>query len=153
MGKHLKATGFLTKLQIYTVQGLDWHGPSAIDVWESLDALTTVLEKRVYEFPEFWGIERHTQVLMMGHSNGGQGTWYLSSRYPDRILGGMECGMCFKLFTNSRPAIPAAAYIKSQAYVPLTMARSKVPMPVFFDSKLIKRLGVVISSIPSFVPF
>jgi len=25
---------------------------------------------------------------MMGHSNGGQGTWYLSSRYPDRILGG-----------------------------------------------------------------
>ncbi|KIM48997.1 hypothetical protein M413DRAFT_92377 [Hebeloma cylindrosporum] len=91
-----------------TSWGLDWHGPSARDVWESLDALTTLLEKAVYGFSGSWGLARNTRVLMMGHSNGGQGTWYLSSRFPDRILG----------------AIPAAAYIKSQAYVPLTMARS-----------------------------
>lgn len=131
----LKVPSFLPfpdKVAIFTVQGLDWHGPSATDVWESLDALTTLLEKRVYEFPGFWKIARHTQVLMLGHSNGGQGTWYLSSRYPDRILGGRECGViCFKLFANFYPAIPAAAYIKSQAYVPLTMARLKVPMPFF----------------------
>lgn len=91
-----------------TSWGLDWHGPSARDVWDSLDALATLLESAVYGLPRSWGIARNTQVLMMGHSNGGQGTWYLSSRYPDRILG----------------AIPAAAYIKSQAYVPLTMARN-----------------------------
>lgn len=24
----------------------------------------------------------------MGHSNGGQGAWYLASRFPDRVLGG-----------------------------------------------------------------
>jgi pimeloyl-ACP methyl ester carboxylesterase len=96
MGKLLKATGFLPfpgKVSTFTVQGLDWHGPSARDVWESLDALTTLLEKAVYGFPGSWGIARNTQVLMMGHSNGGQGTWYLSSRYPDRILGGRECGV------------------------------------------------------------
>ena len=96
MGKHLKVTSFLLfpdRVAIFTVQGLDWHGPSARDVWESLDALTALLEKRVYGFPRFWEIARHTQVLMMGHSNGGQGKWYLSSRYPDRILGGRKCGM------------------------------------------------------------
>ena len=84
---------FFGKASISTVQGLDWHGPSARDVWDSLDALTTLLESAVYGLPWSWGIARNTLVLMMGHSNGGQGTWYLSSRYPDRILGGRKYRM------------------------------------------------------------
>jgi len=44
----------------------------------------------------------------MGHSNGGQGAWWVAERYPDRVLG----------------VIPAAGYFKSQAYVSLGMSRS-----------------------------
>ncbi|KAJ7871501.1 hypothetical protein B0H14DRAFT_3570057 [Mycena olivaceomarginata] len=68
-----------------TSWGLDWHGPSANDAWGSVDA-----------------------VVAIGHSNGGQGAWYLASRFPDRVLG----------------LVPASAYIKSQAYVALLLSRS-----------------------------
>ncbi|KAF8163069.1 Alpha/Beta hydrolase protein, partial [Crassisporium funariophilum] len=91
-----------------TSWGLDWHGPSAQDVWASLLALTAILEKNVLGLSHRWGIPSNTKVILVGHSNGGQGTWYLASRYPDRVIA----------------AIPAAGYIKSQAYIPLTLARS-----------------------------
>ena len=31
----------------------------------------------------------HSRVLVMGHSNGGQGSWYLAARYPDRVVAGV----------------------------------------------------------------
>ncbi|KAJ7582507.1 hypothetical protein C8J56DRAFT_954942 [Mycena floridula] len=89
-----------------TSWGLDWHGPSATDVWSSLDALEEILSSA--SAWSLWKIQKHTPAVIIGHSNGGQGTWYLASRFPDRVLG----------------AVPAAAYIKSQAYVPLAMSRS-----------------------------
>ncbi|RDB21028.1 hypothetical protein Hypma_011398 [Hypsizygus marmoreus] len=89
-----------------TSWGLDWHGPSARDAWAAVDALCSILQsKRQWHG---WQIQRGSKVAIMGHSNGGQGAWYLASRYPDRVLG----------------VVPAAAYIKSQAYVPLSMSRS-----------------------------
>ncbi|KAK7693141.1 hypothetical protein QCA50_002707 [Cerrena zonata] len=89
-----------------TAWGLDWHGPSADDAWSTVSALYNILDRR----PEWhrWRYAENTRVLILGHSNGGQGTWYMAARYPDRVLA----------------AIPAAAYIKSQAYVPLTLSRS-----------------------------
>ncbi len=33
-------------------------------------------------------IEEDTKVVLIGHSNGGQGVWYMASRYPDRVLAG-----------------------------------------------------------------
>ena len=47
------------------------------------------------------------KALLVGHSNGGQGAWYLASRFPDRVVG----------------VVAAAAYIKSQAYVSMGMGR------------------------------
>ncbi|KAF7338633.1 Transmembrane protein [Mycena venus] len=96
-----------------TAWGLDWHGPSARDAWGSVDALVAILNANP---SESWRARRlgnseartGTRVVLMGHSNGGQGAWYLASRFPDRVLG----------------VVPAAAYIKSQAYVPLLMSRS-----------------------------
>ncbi|ETW85653.1 hypothetical protein HETIRDRAFT_150141 [Heterobasidion irregulare TC 32-1] len=89
-----------------TSWGLDWHGPSAQDAWQAVDALGAILARA-----ERWGAWRlapDPQVLVLGHSNGGQGAWYLAARFPDRVVG----------------AVPAAAYIKAQAYVPLTQSRS-----------------------------
>ncbi|KAF8502452.1 hypothetical protein JB92DRAFT_2740590 [Gautieria morchelliformis] len=88
-----------------TSWGFDWHGPSASDAWGSLAALIRLLTTKD-QWAE-WKISDSSRVVIMGHSNGGQGTWYLASRYPDRVLA----------------AIPAAAYIKSQQYVPLSFSR------------------------------
>ncbi|KAJ7470355.1 hypothetical protein FB451DRAFT_1038083 [Mycena latifolia] len=87
-----------------TPWGLDWHGPSAKDAWGSVDALYTILEANPAWHPR--KLAAGTPVVLMGHSNGGQGSWYLASRFPDRVLG----------------VVPAAAYIKSQAYVPLLIS-------------------------------
>ncbi|KAJ7090213.1 hypothetical protein B0H15DRAFT_779111 [Mycena belliarum] len=87
-----------------TSWGLDWHGPSAQDAWGSVDALFTILDANHAWHPR--RLTRGTPVVLMGHSNGGQGAWYLASRFPDRVLG----------------VVPAAAYIKSQAYVPLIIS-------------------------------
>ncbi|KAF8503727.1 hypothetical protein F5888DRAFT_1864250, partial [Russula emetica] len=88
-----------------TPWGLDWHGPSADDAWGTVSALATILETssrwKAWAFaPE--------KVIIIGHSNGGQGTWYNAARYPDRVVA----------------MIPAAGFIKAQAYVPLNHSRS-----------------------------
>ncbi|KAF8636685.1 hypothetical protein AX17_003490 [Amanita inopinata Kibby_2008] len=89
-----------------TSWGLDWHGPSAEDAWSSVQALSQILDSTCQW--KFWSYPRDKPIAVLGHSNGGQGAWYLASRFPDRVLG----------------VIPAASYIKSQAYVPFTMSRS-----------------------------
>ncbi|PFH45661.1 hypothetical protein AMATHDRAFT_200381 [Amanita thiersii Skay4041] len=89
-----------------TSWGLDWHGPSARDAWACIKALVGILDNS--DQWKVWSFQQDARAVVLGHSNGGQGTWYLASRYPDRVLG----------------IAPAAAYIKSQAYVPLIMSRS-----------------------------
>ncbi|THH31747.1 hypothetical protein EUX98_g2437 [Antrodiella citrinella] len=89
-----------------TAWGLDWHGPSAQDALATVDSLHGILEARSEWHA--WKTEADSRVLLIGHSNGGQGAWYMASRFPDRIIG----------------AIPAAGYIKSQSYVPFVQSRS-----------------------------
>ncbi|KAF9475666.1 hypothetical protein BDN70DRAFT_996247 [Pholiota conissans] len=92
-----------------TSWGLDWHGPSTNDVWSALDSLANLVHDRRFNFPASWIFPKDTKVVLMGHSNGGQGTWHIASRFPDRVLA----------------AIPAAGYMKSQMYVSLMLARSR----------------------------
>ncbi|KAH9817177.1 hypothetical protein DFH28DRAFT_1081408 [Melampsora americana] len=88
-----------------TSWGWDWHGPSLRNVEHAVSKLVD----------EVWGIWRSLihedgpvfkpdgdDLVVLGHSNGGQGAWYFASRYPDRV----------------RAVIPAAAYVKIQDYVP-----------------------------------
>ncbi|PCH38714.1 hypothetical protein WOLCODRAFT_97559 [Wolfiporia cocos MD-104 SS10] len=89
-----------------TAWGLDWHGPSTQDAWSTVDALYAIVASR--ESWHLYMLAENTRVLVLGHSNGGQGAWYIASRYPDRVAA----------------AIPAAGYIKSQSYVPLIHSRS-----------------------------
>ncbi|TBU28927.1 hypothetical protein BD311DRAFT_757466 [Dichomitus squalens] len=89
-----------------TEWGLDWHGPSTREAWNTVEALSDILGAR--EEWRSWSFAPDTRVLLMGHSNGGQGAWYVGGRYPDRIVG----------------VVPAAGYIKSQAYVPWVQSRS-----------------------------
>ena len=66
-------------------QGLDWHGPSALDVWASVDSLLGLL--RASPTWKGWATSED-RVVLLGHSNGGQGAWYLAERYPDRVIAG-----------------------------------------------------------------
>lgn len=86
-----------------TSWGLDWHGPSAADAFAAVTALHDILCTRFAD----WVYPRDTKIIVMGHSNGGQGAWYVASRWPDKV----------------KAVVAAAGYIKSQAYVPWTMSR------------------------------
>ncbi|TFL01448.1 hypothetical protein BDV98DRAFT_593331 [Pterulicium gracile] len=88
-----------------TSWGLDWHGPSALQSLQAVDALARILTKQGSHAQ----MEENTPVILLGHSNGGQGAWWIAARNPDRVL-----------------AVAAAAgYIKSQSYIPWTMSRSQ----------------------------
>lgn len=89
-----------------TEWGLDWHGHSATDAFSAVTALSRILACGPFEWRNR-GFNADTRVVLVGHSNGGQGAWYIAARWPDRV-----CGV-----------IPAAGYIKSQAYVPWNMSR------------------------------
>ncbi|KAI6129123.1 hypothetical protein EV401DRAFT_2194488 [Pisolithus croceorrhizus] len=89
-----------------TEWGLDWHGPSAADAFSAVTALSRILFHGPLKRRD-WGFNANTRVVLVGHSNGGQGAWYIAARWPGRV-----CGV-----------IPAAGYIKSQAYVPWSLSR------------------------------
>lgn len=72
-------------------KGLDWHGPSAKDVWSSLEALVSILHRNPWRLSSSWLISANSSVVLLGHSNGGQGTWYLASHFPDRVIAGRKC--------------------------------------------------------------
>ncbi|KAG1883042.1 hypothetical protein F4604DRAFT_1740396 [Suillus subluteus] len=86
-----------------TSWGLDWHGPSAADAFATVTALHDILCTGFVD----WVYPRDTKLIVVGHSNGGQGAWYVASRWPDKV----------------KAVVAAAGYIKSQAYVPWTMSR------------------------------
>lgn len=66
---------------------MDWHGPSADDAWGTVSALNTILETSSQWKAWVFAPER---VIIIGHSNGGQGTWYNAARYPDRVAASKE---------------------------------------------------------------
>ena len=64
-----------------------------------------------------WSFDRDTKVLLLGHSNGGQGAWYVAGRYPDRVVGGMRLTRDEQ--TISLKFIP-------QSYLPLATSSRKL---------------------------
>lgn len=71
-----------------------------MDVWSSLDSLVEILDKHRPASREWsaWKIAKDTRIVLMGHSNGGQGAWHISGRYPDRVIAGFVFPY-FALFT------------------------------------------------------
>ena len=79
-------------------QGLDWHGPSTADVWRCVEALEKLLSDEGLPWT-LWSIPSNTRVVIIGHSNGGQGAWHITERFPDRVLAGKpsSCYMLYRL--------------------------------------------------------
>jgi pimeloyl-ACP methyl ester carboxylesterase len=55
-------------------------------MWASVDALVVILDNN--KSWHLWRMTESTPVVLIGHSNGGQGAWHIASRYPDRVLAG-----------------------------------------------------------------
>lgn len=81
--------------------GDDWH------TWGFTDALTAVAAISAWSRNTGWQGPGAfmDKVLVAGHSNGGQGTWYFASHVPDRVLG----------------AAAASGYSSIENYVPYVM--------------------------------
>ncbi|CAO3591357.1 unnamed protein product [Absidia cylindrospora] len=102
-----------------TPWGMDWHGPSMKNAFCSLDGLVKVMDLLfsksmehhqqssvdygwvVVEKSESFSIGNLNRLIYIGHSNGGQGAWYLATHYPDRAVA----------------VVAAAGYVKIQDYV------------------------------------
>jgi pimeloyl-ACP methyl ester carboxylesterase len=126
-----------------------------------------------------WQLRRESRVIILGHSNGGQGALYLASRYPDRTLGG-SCLTSSRghhrllmlprasytggrvgshpnyLLPNSIDAFIRCSYIKSQAYVSWSFARLAArlcPLPppgsLFSDNNLALGISLTRPCAPS----
>ncbi|CAO3653058.1 unnamed protein product [Mucor hiemalis] len=110
-----------------TPWGYDWHGPSTNNVFKTLDGLCVIQELLPPHFECFdsaggdwvnvsaphethkslkldddreWVIGNKDRLILLGHSNGGQGVWHLTTHYPDKITA----------------VVPAAGYVKIQDY-------------------------------------
>ncbi|KAG9003012.1 hypothetical protein FRB93_011299 [Tulasnella sp. JGI-2019a] len=88
--------------------GYDWRGPSLQDILAAVSALRV----REPDMP--------AGLVVIGHSNGGQGTFHLASRYPDLVHSSM----------------PAAAYQSAPLYVPETYSHGRYWVDPTLDSIL-----------------
>lgn len=112
-----------------TEWGYDWHGPSLRDARSSVDHLEqveTLWEEKITKTRRSCEKKRR-KVVVMGHSNGGQGAWHYLSHYPDEVLGG----------------VPASGFVKIQDYVPYTSSRGSHYRDPFLT-------GILTASLTSF---
>lgn len=63
--------------------GDDWHTWGLADAHAAVSAIAEWIEWTAWKGPGVFT----EKLLVAGHSNGGQGTWYLVSHQPDRVLG------------------------------------------------------------------
>lgn len=81
--------------------GDDWHTWGTADVKAAIEAIPRWMDDINWTGP---GIFTDRWVVS-GHSNGGQGAWYLTSHYPDKVLA----------------AAPVSGYSSIETYVPYSM--------------------------------
>ncbi|KAG0197352.1 hypothetical protein BGX28_009156 [Mortierella sp. GBA30] len=85
--------------------GYDWHGASAKNVMGAIQSLAHHLYGVPNHLKDLPGMKPDpNRLFMAGHSNGGQGAWYLVTHFPDKAIA----------------ATPAASYVNIKQYVPYT---------------------------------
>ena len=56
-------------------------------MWYCVGALEKLLNHEYLPWTS-WSIPSNTRVVLIGHSNGGQGAWHIAERFPDRVVAG-----------------------------------------------------------------
>lgn len=88
--------------------GDDWHTWGFADVQAAITMLAQWADKVGWRGPNIC----FDKVLVAGHSNGGQGTWYFSTHQPDRVLA----------------AVAASGYSSIENYVPFHLWQEADPL-------------------------
>jgi triacylglycerol esterase/lipase EstA (alpha/beta hydrolase family) len=102
-----------------SLQGLDWHGPSADDAWGTVSALDVIL--KTCSRQKDWAIAPE-KVVIIGHSNGGQGTWYNAARHPDRVVASKKLPISFLFLGSDLSSV-------SQSFLPLGTSKHRLTFP------------------------
>ncbi|KAH7044264.1 hypothetical protein BKA57DRAFT_469111 [Linnemannia elongata] len=85
--------------------GYDWHGASIKNIVSAIESLAAHLPGVPEHLKGLPGIKPDpNRLFMAGHSNGGQGAWYLATHFPDKAIA----------------ATPAAGYVNIRHYVPFS---------------------------------
>ncbi|KAF4212176.1 hypothetical protein CNMCM5878_001565 [Aspergillus fumigatiaffinis] len=95
--------------------GDDWHTWGAGDVEAAVNAIPRWIDSTG------WDMVRVSQEewIVVGHSNGGQGAWFLATHYPDKVIA----------------AAPVSGYSSIENYVPYNMWRDSEPLLSFVLSR------------------
>jgi len=88
--------------------GDDWHTWGLADVEAAIDAISEWIEHNSWTGP---GVDTN-RWLVIGHSNGGQGTWHILTHRPDKVAA----------------AAPVSGYSSIQNYVPYHFWHPADPM-------------------------
>lgn len=88
----------------------DWHNFGFADIQNAVHAIPTWIEQNSWNGP---GVDTE-RWLVTGHSNGGQGVWYVLTHYPDKVIA----------------AAPLSGYSSIQNYVPYDFWRVTDPARV-----------------------
>jgi predicted esterase len=87
--------------------GDDWHTWGSADVEAAVNAIPEWIEHNSWDGP---GVDTE-RWLVIGHSNGGQGTWHILTHHPDKVIA----------------AAPLSGYSSTQNYVPYNFWRVADP--------------------------
>ncbi|KAH2952259.1 hypothetical protein KXV49_001959 [Aspergillus fumigatus] len=95
--------------------GDDWHTWGAGDVEAAVDAIARWIDSTG------WDKVRVSQKewIVVGHSNGGQGAWFLATHYPDKVIA----------------AAPVSGYSSIEKYVPYNLWQDFEPLLSFVLSR------------------
>ncbi|KAL5335239.1 hypothetical protein BJX70DRAFT_401747 [Aspergillus crustosus] len=99
---------FLFPSGVTSWSGDDWHVWGVADIKAAIESISLWMEAVGWAGPgilaEDW--------LVVGHSNGGQGVWFLTTHYPDNIIA----------------AVPVSGYSSIENYVPYNMWQEFEPL-------------------------
>ena len=87
LGERREGLGWIVFATGKTPWGYDWHGPSAEHAFSARRALPGAVDKLRDTRADIDGWEVSEAMMLVGHSNGGQGAMYLLERYPDMFVG------------------------------------------------------------------
>lgn len=125
----------LTPTGMTSWSGDDWHTWGFADALAAVEAIPDWINLANWQGPDPYT----SRILVTGHSNGGQGTWYFASHHPDRVLGAAAASGYLSIenyvpyihWTEADPLQDAILHIARSNFRHELLAENLVGIPIF----------------------
>ncbi|KAI1615374.1 hypothetical protein EDD36DRAFT_187732 [Exophiala viscosa] len=115
--------------------GDDWHTWGFADAQAALSGLQEWINTTKWSGPELIS----DKILVAGHSNGGQGTWYFATHQPDMLLGAaaaspyssIENYVPFVFWSEGDPLQDAVLHVARNNFRHELLAENLIGVPIF----------------------